>query len=439
MRNIRIWAIIATFAVTITAVMFVVRVSDGENISFAERLGLLERCVTDAWEPGSTLAGAVVHEVGVGETEKRLECAEKTLRGFKKLSEVQASNELLFRLNDTVPAARLACHDLAHEFGRWAYRDLGDEALITGQGDCGYGYYHGFMQRSMETEEPMKRIDVLRQFCLDEALRSADGEVLSIATYMFCSHGVGHSVAGVVETKEQGAELCSKLLLDKPGEYEFIWLDAEISRSYWPDTECYSGLLNQLWMGNVESGEGYSSVGETMEECSTVATYYRERCASYGLHYSPIPVIDMIRDCQTVLDASLRNGCWAGVGYRGSDIVFDPGRDPDPYPLLDGLQSQQMTSDPGAAAAFLTRLCDKEVGGGMEDGVYCIERFILESTQRTQEPDAMMLLCQEVENTMRSLRCQWAVDAVAEQHGGLTIKPQAPAFRGNGKNVTTDD
>jgi hypothetical protein len=418
MRSFRLWALVTAFTVTIAALAVVVKVVNEPTMPFSKRVALLERCVVDPWEPGETLAGAVPFEYGVSHTIKRVECATKTMAGFSSVEEMKASNELLFQLNETDENARLSCHDMAHEFGRWAYRDLGDDALIGGLGECGYGYYHGFMQSSMEVEEPAERIEALRSFCVEEGVRTNGGKGMNISAYIFCSHGVGHSIGGVIESKEEGAQLCNTMLLDRPAEKEYLDGHQRMERVIWPDTECFSGVLNQLWLDNNDRNEGFTSVAETIDQCKGLEDHYQLRCVSYGLHYSRIPVIDMIEQCPGTPAGELRNGCWAGIGYRGSDIVFDIERDPNPFPVLAGLTPEQVTGDAARTGAFLQRLC------GGENLYFCAERFILETTQRTQQPDAMYAACQGLTDNLQRYRCEQAVVSVAAMHGGLSETEQ---------------
>jgi len=101
---------------------------------------------------------------------------------------------------DTVPGFPAQCHGLTHSLGASAY-DLFERhervELTLEASYCGYGFFHGFIERLIFTSGDMSKA---REFC---AHATQQLQRVTQKTETACYHGIGHGVADSAERAEQ--------------------------------------------------------------------------------------------------------------------------------------------------------------------------------------------------------------------------------------------
>lgn len=113
------------------------------------------------------------------------------------------------------------CHSFAHKTGEFAY-DLysGNKqfSLTAKTSYCGYGFYHGFMEKLLNTTDDL---DQARSFC-----EFADAQLAkkTIDAKGACYHGIGHgavdgedprSRGNAIDTVNPGLQLCEKVSVSR--------------------------------------------------------------------------------------------------------------------------------------------------------------------------------------------------------------------------------
>lgn len=373
-----------------------------------KKIELITSCMTDALEPGSFLYNSTSGGDPTNVFQTRVDCARVALGDPETSDEVTTVLAAMFALSKTNDTARLACHDLAHEYGAWAYESLGDAALVPGYSDCGFGYYHGAMQRALEDGEIGQRVKSLREFC--GRLARADG-FLDGGRFTFCSHGVGHAVGTAPVTLQTGIEACQ--VMDLPQEEsERLLEDGSPDPLHIPaELECFTGFLNEKMSTRLREGKAQNSTQGSLTECEDLRSPYRSRCLSYSLFYSDVPLRDVRQVCATLTEDDLRSGCWEGVGYRGGRVLVAEGATKEPE-LTEGLDLSRFDRDPAVAAGYMNRLC------AGDDRHSCVIRFALETVQRLQQPQIMRQICAGLARPDDGSECLRAVDRVADIQGG---------------------
>lgn len=427
MSKSRLVALLTAGALVIASALYVGVAATGNSASFKTRLASFEKCTLERPNNDSREFRAFY--------KLQQTCVETSLGKLESVEQVKAAMALLYANSKKNDYARSACHDLAHAVGSWVFDTIGDEGLIQGYTDCGFGYYHGFMQRSMEKIEPMARVAALQTFCEeysdlrlrpDVKLSSEDTFQIDETLYFFCSHGVGHSIAAHVDTIEEGIEICEYVDKDFEGRPN-TWdrttvMDGRTYNMERPSVECYAGFMNEHMLQRMSRQEQPEEVSEVVSTCEQVPNEYRVKCAGYMSNYSKIKLTTLVEECNTIGNDLIRMGCWSGVGFRGADILFDLNVDPSAKDLLGGYSSDLLLSDPAGAAAFIDRLCRDD------EEFTCAERVILETSQRSQRPEAMAAICELVKNEEHRWFCSNAVGVTASLQGGEDqgSKPDSP-------------
>jgi uncharacterized protein YxeA len=144
------------------------------------------------------------------------------------------------------PSFSKVCHDVGHLLGKETYKlfDEGKEFQISSNASfCSYGFYHGFMESMVSSEEDLKKA---RQFCL--YVDSQISKITPDATLQ-CFHGIGHGWVNIHEDKslwgndlgiiKKGLILCERVSEN----------DSELSR-------CATGVFNgvSVFYSTEESG-----------------------------------------------------------------------------------------------------------------------------------------------------------------------------------------
>jgi hypothetical protein len=396
-------------AVTILSVLSsVALIWEGrQGVPTEKKIEYVTSCMTDQLEPGSFLYNSTQGGDPTNVFQTRIDCARTALGDPADTTEVGEVLNAMFALSRSNDTARLACHDLAHEYGAWAYDALDDSALVPGYSDCGFGYYHGAMQRALRDGQVLERIPALRSFC----------ELLSITTdpfdpgvFTFCSHGVGHAVGTSKVPLPDGIDACQGM--ESAGEWPTILRKdgSEDPLHIPPELECFTGFLNERFSTRQRDGAAVPTAQAGLDECISLPSPYRSRCLSYNVFYADFSIADIRALCSLLAESDLRSGCWEGVGYRGSRVLVTDGEEGDSA-LTSGLDLSNFESEPYTAARFVERLCEGD------DGQSCYMRFALETVQRLQKPALMRDICALLDQEINRSECLRAINRVASIQG----------------------
>jgi plastocyanin len=149
--------------------------------------------------------------------DRSLKCMEEDIKSVLKKKGLEEGLERLAELYEENPYFRESCHSAAHTIGAEAYAlfEQGKFNVLSSKSSyCGYGFYHGFMEKMLQTTG---NIEEAKAFC------KKAGELLAYYTSDAegaCYHGIGHgAVDGSDPTAwgdpqkmvEPGLQLCEKV------------------------------------------------------------------------------------------------------------------------------------------------------------------------------------------------------------------------------------
>lgn len=207
----------------------------------------------------------------------KLKCFEDLMDQTLKNSGLDKTFELMDNLFNIDPDFAANCHGFAHLLGEKAYLLFSqdkDFILSTKTSYCGYGFYHGFMEKLFQSKGT---IDQAQDFCkwagqkLKDTTSDAEGA---------CYHGIGHgAVEDVTDPKLFGStqaiikpslELCEKVSADQnpPPQYGKLF-------------RCVSGVFNALEI--VSSANRYKlsiNKDDPFWICKLQPDRYKEACYS---------------------------------------------------------------------------------------------------------------------------------------------------------------
>lgn len=131
--------------------------------------------------------------------------------------------QLFVKLYNTDPTVPKACHGWAHILGKTAFDEYQSTKKINLRKEvsyCGYGFFHGFIERLLQTTQDPKMV---KQFCINASKQLGEQ---APGTYTNCIHGIGHGSVDVDTVANYGdfqrminpgLKKC-ELLLQDPGD-----------------------------------------------------------------------------------------------------------------------------------------------------------------------------------------------------------------------------
>lgn len=165
------------------------------------------------------------------------------------------------------PLFQRSCHDVMHILGSAAYEKYAQHESVTDHPQtsyCGYGFYHGFIEKMLLSEGP-SHYEEVRMYCESLATPTSGGGSGS------CFHGIGHAIFDSLDSAlwgdgaamvREGTRLCEVALTEK---------EARI--------RCASGIHNSF--ANAMSARNYNLTYEGFDSiafCRTLPDEYRETC-----------------------------------------------------------------------------------------------------------------------------------------------------------------
>jgi len=127
--------------------------------------------------------------------------------------------DMFSKLYETDPSIPKNCHSWGHTLGVAAYGQFKDKKSIILRPEaayCGYGFYHGFMERSLLDQGD---INDMKEFCEYARTQLKDDD----AVYPNCIHGIGHGAVNIDDATiwgdfeamiEPGLTSCEQILDD---------------------------------------------------------------------------------------------------------------------------------------------------------------------------------------------------------------------------------
>lgn len=204
-------------------------------------------------------------KVSVNQKQK---CWDDLLALTIKQEGLDSAFELFNKLYQTDPTIPKACHGWAHILGKSAYelfRDKKDFILKKETSYCGYGFFHGFIERLLQDTKDLKATRDFCKYASEQLKNEAPG------VYRNCLHGIGHGSIDVDTPTlwgnfqamlETGLKTCDATLTDK-GELN----------------ECYDGSFNAMQQ-YAYHGEHKLSIdrNDLFKYCRTQKEQYLDPC-----------------------------------------------------------------------------------------------------------------------------------------------------------------
>lgn len=165
-------------------------------------------------------------ETVVAECEKvsvrqKQKCWDDLLQNTLEKQGLDAAFDLFTKLYQTDPTIPKACHGWAHILGKSAYdlfKNKKDFVLRKETSYCGYGFFHGFIERLLQETGDLK---ATRDFC-NFAAKQLEKEAPGV--YRNCLHGIGHGSINIDDPRlwgnfqamlETGLKTCESALTDE--------------------------------------------------------------------------------------------------------------------------------------------------------------------------------------------------------------------------------
>lgn len=291
MRILRVFAVLTVAAGLVAAGALLARVGAGQRASEA-------------------LSSTLVASLRACEAEAgTLACMQKAMiaRAEEQGSPVSVMQALI-EASSSDQALAANCHDIGHSFGRWAYAQYGTEAFSDALDDCGFGYYHGFLEGIGEAKQVTLLTERAEAVCAPFASTNRYGE---------CIHGVGHAVALAVEFEGFSA-LCARMGSG----------DAALR-------DCYEGALMQWAM----TASGFS-VSDVPGLCARQPIALRSSCVTgLLLIQSSIPAAMQTKAlCSDETFSEYAQSCWNALGAVVARLVTEYDKPPSVVALGCGAQ-----------------------------------------------------------------------------------------------------
>lgn len=195
---------------------------------------------------------------------------------------------------DNNPDLQSRCHDATHVLGDAAYAQFKKDGLVfvdPATRYCGYGFYHGFIDR-MLTEQGAERYSDARTYC--DSLLSAPElttESMRRLAHDACYHGVGHAMFDSVDPMLWGDEIA----MTDQGLYSCTLVndDPRLARI------CGSGVFNSLAIAKSAREYRLSYDGDPQAVCRLQDAEAAKKCSGELL-------IGYIRDMKFDRQSALR-------------------------------------------------------------------------------------------------------------------------------------
>jgi hypothetical protein len=193
-------------------------------------------------------------------------CWQETIKSVLEKDGVSAAFELVSELYDQDKNFAKECHSYSHLIGQEAYVKYAEEKEITldeRTSDCGYGFYHGFMETLLLSTGDAKGA---QQFCEEVSAKSGLPNA-----WTACYHGIGH---GAIDGSDESAWGNIKLL-QKPG----LTLCEDATSTSLQHYLCVTGVYNAL---DVLSNDPKHNITWLREDpfsfCNLEPSDYQEPC-----------------------------------------------------------------------------------------------------------------------------------------------------------------
>lgn len=203
-------------------------------------------------------------------------CWDILLEQTLKTNGMDAAFALFAQLYKTEPDIPKSCHGWGHILGKAAYELYKQKKLFSLPPEtsyCGYGFYHGFMEKLLQNT---KNIKESVEFCT-YAKESLSGKTDAALVYANCIHGIGHGYTAwlfenpamwgkFLEVSNKSLKLCDELF----GTSDLL-------------LECNSGVFVAMELNIYQNEYGFSyneylSKKDPFYYCKQMEERHRESC-----------------------------------------------------------------------------------------------------------------------------------------------------------------
>jgi len=414
-------------------------ISSKDHVSLIKNINI---CYTKEWKPGSILPNGTVYTISESELHAKIYCLNYYLEQAKTIDFMQLITNDIVLENKKNKELSYLCHDFLHEIGYTSYKKFKDNAFLKGLDYCGWGYYHGLMQSTLKNsnKDNKKNLDNLINFCymlsanaekIDNMVtidknesKINDGynnEDIDLTKFIFCGHGIGHSIGEKSNNLSEIAELCTFIDIISKENYKTIAnkynkLDTKI------DEECFSGAMNSVMTRNIFRNEkvafektingSHEKIDDIISECGILSKINHKlisNCIRYALTYSNIiKKEEIIKYCSKLQfekeNIYIISGCYAGLGHKEANYLIKKNE----LELESNYKEGILTRRGVDISNIINTTCQSEISS------FCTERFALETLQLLGDSKDMFIICNKILNKNHKDSCIKSVSRMSK-------------------------
>lgn len=128
-----------------------------------------------------------------------VDCIVEQLETFAQQSAPLEALGMYLKVTEANRTFITGCHEVTHQFGRWAWATYGEAAFDKDAHECLFGYTHGFL---------VGMADDLTGEDFNAAASALCGLITEREYRLLCTHGVGHGAAHALTPITEASELC---------------------------------------------------------------------------------------------------------------------------------------------------------------------------------------------------------------------------------------
>ena len=331
-------------------------ITSGDNKISAAELEKRFKWAEDCLENPDTVISGLTGKRYRDNVRERSLCAADSMTNVSGMTNVRILVDGLIERAQKDELFRSACHDILHEVGRYAWLESNEESLIIGYDTCGMGYYHGAMTSALTDGKQKSNLNHLLKFCEElafvpgtsnKARATVDGKKLyDPGKNSLCMHGIGHALAGVVNNIQNGAELCTDVIVYS--------IDSDPS-------VCFTGFMNEYLVQNPPER---STPAQAVSKCESKAVTgsFIKQCIKYMLALNDIKSSEARDYCMQQNEEWVVRGCWSAVGWLGGIRELMIG--------VNAEKGRALLKDPTGFATYVESVCAGDKTNECQDHLF---------------------------------------------------------------------
>lgn len=198
-------------------------------------------------------------------------CWEEEFKNQFKAEGLSAVIDTFEQYQENSPVFQRNCHDVMHIIGDIAYDDYKRTGLPPEDGRtslCGYGFYHGFIERILAEDGGYNRSAYVCEQVAN--LQSFASQTLADDAEYACQHGVGHAVLDSQENANNTS--AEDLTANSIAVCESIFTTSKAQY------QCVTGVFNALAIAYTKNYYGFTFGDEPFHICEIQPAIYKDAC-----------------------------------------------------------------------------------------------------------------------------------------------------------------